>query len=111
MVEVNDYPRILRGIVEEYAKIKPAVGDIDTELIIDERQGHFELMRSGWLNGNRIHGTLIHVDIRDGKFWIQHDGTEYGIANDLVDSGVPKDRIVLAFKPPEMRKYTDFAVA
>jgi|SRR3954447_18699393 hypothetical protein len=111
MAEVTEYPQILRRILEEYAKIKPAVGEIDTELIIDEKTGHYELMRSGWLNGNRVHGSLIHVDIRGHKFWIQHDGTAYGIARELVDAGVPKDHIVLAFKPPEIRKYTDFAVA
>lgn len=111
MVEVAQYPQILLGILQQYADIKPAVGQIETELVVDERLGHYELMRSGWLNGNRVHGSLIHVDIRDGKFWIQHDGTEYGVANDLVDAGVPKDKIVLAFNPPEMRKFTDFAVA
>ncbi len=111
MAEVVDYPRILRRILEDYATIEPAVGEIETELIIDEKMGHYELMRTGWLNGNRVHGSLIHVDIRSDKFWIQHDGTEYGVAKELVDAGVPKEHIVLAFKPPEIRKYTDFAVA
>jgi ketopantoate reductase len=111
MAEVAEYPRILRKILEDHAQIKPAVGEIENELIIDERQGHFELMRTGWLKGNRVHGSVIHVDIRGGKFWIQHDGTEYGIARELLDAGVPKEHIVLAFNPPELRKYTDFAVA
>jgi hypothetical protein len=111
MVEVAQYPIVLQNILEEYARIKPAVGEIETEVVIDERLGHYELMRTGWLKGNRVHGSLIHVDLRDNKFWIQHDGTEYGVANELVDAGVPKDHIVLAFNPPEMRKYTDFAVA
>ena len=110
MVEVAEYPGILTGILQEYAKIKPAVGEIETELVIDERLGHYDLMRSGWLNGNRVHGSLIHVDIRDGKFWIQHDGTEYGVANELLDAGIPHDRIVLAFRSPGMRELTDFAV-
>ena len=34
-----------------------------------------------------------------------------GIANELVAAGVPHDCIVLAFKSPEMRKHTDFAVS
>jgi hypothetical protein len=29
----------------------------------------------------------------------------------LVEAGIPKDHIVLAFQSPGMRKYTDFAVA
>jgi XisI protein len=44
-------------------------------------------------------------------FWIQRDGTEHGIARELVEAGVTKDRIVLAFRSLEMRRMTDFAVA
>jgi len=111
MVEVSQYPSLLRKIINDYAAIPSAVGEIDTEVIIDESKGHYELMRSGWVNGRRVHGALIHVDIRDGKIWIQHDGTERGVANELVTAGVAKDKIVLAFKSPQLRKYTDFAEA
>jgi hypothetical protein len=37
--------------------------------------------------------------------------TEDGIATDLLEAGVPKEDIVLAFHAPEMRPYTEFAVA
>ena len=111
MAEVSDYPSIVRRIVEEYAQFQPSVGEITTELIIDEVKGHYEILRMGWLNGHRVHGTVLHIDLRDGKFWIQQDGTEHGIASELEQAGVPRDHIVLAFKPPEMRKYTDYAVS
>ncbi len=111
MVEVSQYATLIKKIIDEYASIPSSVGEIDTEIITDEAKGHFELMRSGWISGRRIHGSLIHVDIRGDKIWIQHDGTEDGVANKLVAAGVPKDKIVLAFKSPEFRKYTDFAVA
>lgn len=54
---------------------------------------------------------MIHVEVRDDKFWIHYDGTEVGIADDLVKAGVPVDRIVLAFHTPEIRKHTGYAVA
>jgi hypothetical protein len=38
-------------------------------------------------------------------------GTEEGIANDLVAAGIPKGHIILGFKAPEIRKYTEFAVS
>ena len=50
-----------------------------------------------------MHGCLIHVDIIDGKIWIQRDGTERGVAQDLIDAGVPRDQIVLAFRAAEAR--------
>jgi hypothetical protein len=49
--------------------------------------------------------------IRDEKIWIQHDGTEGGIANELVERGVPKQDIVLAFHSPFKRQFTEFAVS
>jgi len=53
---------------------------------------------------------LIHIDIRDGKLWIQYDGTENGVANDLVALGVPPEDIVLAFQSAYMRQYSEFAI-
>lgn len=38
------------------------------------------------------------------------DGTEYGIANELINAGIPKNQIVLAFQPADIRQYTEFAV-
>ena len=49
------------------------------------------------------------VQLHDGKIWIEKDTTEDGIATDLMREGVPREDIVLAFHPPEMRQYTDFA--
>lgn len=56
-------------------------------------------------------GWIITIDIKDGKIWVQHNGTERGIAQDLLELGVPKQDIVLAFHSPTRRKYTDFAVS
>ncbi|MCB0181003.1 MAG: XisI protein [Anaerolineae bacterium] len=36
------------------------------------------------------------------KVWIQYDGAE-SIAADLVDAGIPKEAIVLGFRPPALR--------
>jgi len=43
--------------------------------------------------------------------WIQRDGTERGIANELVSAGIPKNKIVLAFQPVNVRQSTEFAIA
>jgi XisI protein len=67
-------------------------------------------MYVGWKNRRRQHGCLLHLDIKNDKIWIQHDGTEIGIANELVKLGVSKEDIVLAFHEPLVRQYTGFAV-
>jgi hypothetical protein len=111
MDDLTDLRRTIRRLIEEYAKEEPSVGDIEVETIFDEAKDHYELMYSGWDGHRRVHGSVLHLDIRGGKVWIQHDGTYDGIANSLVEAGVPRDRIVLAFKPPDVRKFTDFAVS
>ncbi len=58
----------------------------------------------------RCYGVVLHIDIIDGKIWIQQDGTEIGSANELVELGVPRQGIVLGFDPPNLRQYTDFAM-
>jgi hypothetical protein len=110
MAELSDYPAIVKGIIREHARISSNDSGIQVETIFDDEQGHYELMYAGWEGLRRVHGSVIHVDIRDGKIWIQHDGTEGGIATELTEAGVPADRIVLAFHHPYKRPYTGFAV-
>jgi len=111
MEELARYRKVLCDLLHEYAQYTPSVGEVAVEIIVDQEQDHYELLFSGWSGPFRIHGSVLHFDIRDGKIWIQSDGTEEGIANRLVEAGIPKDRIVLAFKPPEIRPHTGFAVA
>lgn len=107
--ELAEYRRIIRDLITAYAKFVPARGDVQIETIFDETNDHYELMYAGWNGSHRVHGSVLHLDIRNEKVWIQYDGTEEGVAEELVKAGIPRDRIVLAFKPPEVRKFTDYA--
>lgn len=110
MDTIDRYRTIIENIIREHAAIPYAYGDIARQMVFDRERDHYLLLSVGWKAG-RVHGCVVHVDIIDGKFWIQRDGTEYGIACELVDAGVPKDQIVLAWKSPEARRLTGYAVA
>lgn len=69
------------------------------------------LVEVGWQEQERVLGVHLHLDIIDGRIGIQYDGTEHRIAHDLVAVGVPKDRIVLGFRPPRWRAHTGYAAA
>jgi XisI protein len=98
-------------LLTEYTRIPYSHGAFQTEAIFDRARDRFVLMNVGWDGCERVHGCLVHVDLVDGKLWIQRDGTEHGVARELVEAGVPRDRIVLAFKPPTIRSLTEYAVA
>ena len=111
MDDVIRYRQIIRELIQEFSKVRPSRGEIEIEIIFDEAQDHYELMYAGWNDSYRIHGSVLHLDIRSGKVLIQYDGTEEGVAEKLVAAGIPRDRIVLAFKAPAIRPYTGFATA
>jgi hypothetical protein len=111
MDTLTRYRDIVRNIIQEYANYKPSHGEIETEAIIDPEHDHYEVMVVGWDGVRRVHGSVIHLDIIDGKIWIQHDGTNWPVADELLKAGVPKEDIVLGFHPADVRQHTGFAVA
>ncbi len=106
----NEYREVVRGLILEYATHKLSHGEINTEAVIDEERGHYEVINIGWDKDRRIHGTVLHIDVIGEKIWIQHDGTSPGVAEDLLEAGVPHDSIVLGFHPEYVRQHTGFAV-
>lgn len=106
-----EYRDVIEKILKDYAGFLGNDRQVQVELVFDRERDHYLLVETGWQNGYRIYGTLLHIDIIDNKLWIQHDGTEEGIALDLVAAGIPKQQIVLGFRSPEQRKHTEFAIA
>jgi hypothetical protein len=107
---LDNYRSIIENVLTDYSKYPYAYGQIERQLVFDRMRDHYLLMSVGW-DKRRVHGALIHIDLIDGKCWIQRDGTESGIALELEAAGIPKDRIVLAFRSPEIRAHTGYAVA
>lgn len=110
MDKISQYRQIVQEVLTQYTQIKPAYGEIERQAIFDVERNHYQVVSTGWENRHRVYGCLIHIDIREQKVWIQYDGTEVGIANELVELGIPKQDIVLAYQSPYLRQFTEFAV-
>ena len=110
MDKLARYRDILTSIVQDYASGKISHGQIDSQAIVDRERDHYEVMLVGWDKNRRVHGSVIHLDIKDGKIWLQYDGTTRCVADELLAAGVPKEDIVLAFHPEDVRPHTGFAV-
>jgi XisI protein len=106
---VEQYREWIQQLLSARAARGVAQPDIETQAILDTERDHYLLLHTGWRENRRTHGCSLHLDIKDGKIWIQHDGTEIGIATQLLELGVPPNDIVLAFHSPNMRKFTEFA--
>jgi hypothetical protein len=75
----------------------------------DHQNDEYALITQGWDGYKRIHSLLAHLEIRNGKIWIQEDHSEEGLATDLLAQGVSKEQIVLGFQHPERRQFSEFA--
>lgn len=109
MAKVDTYRAKVQQIIAGYAQRLSSADNDEIEIVFDTTNDHYLLLETGWRGEERDYGSLIHLDIKGDKIWIQYDGTEIGIANELVALGVPKQDIVLGFHSPFMRQHTKFA--
>lgn len=111
MDSIKTYRQIIRDVLTPYTQIPYSYGDVQCKTVFDLESDSYLLVTMGWDRARRIHSCLVHIDIIDGKVWIQRDDTEDGVTNELVAAGIPKESIVLGFHPPDVRQYTGYAIA
>lgn len=108
-MEKLNYYNIVEKILHPYVNITVGEGT-EVEFIADRANGHYLIMFVGWRDKAQVYGSLIHIDIKNNQIWIQRDGTQEGIAQQLVEAGVPKSDIVLGYRSPFVRKVSGFGV-
>jgi XisI protein len=116
MENINELRRVIETVLNEKAEFYRQINDQKTdenmvEVVFDRERDKYVLFNIAWEKYERTHYAVAHLDIINGKIWIQKDSTEEGIATDLELLGVSKDNIVLAFRSPALRKYGEYAFA
>jgi hypothetical protein len=107
----HKYRDYVQQLMTRYAAADKAEEGVDIELVMDTAREHYQWMNVGWVELKRVYNCFIHIDIKDGKIWLQQNWTEEDPAADLVEMGVPREDIVLGLHPPYKRPYTDYGVA
>lgn len=112
MENTNFFIEKIQEVIKEYLQDlrQPSNQHITFVPVIDMKDLHFQIIGYGWENNRRVFNLLFHLDIIEGKIWIQEDKMEYSIAEKLVEKGIPKKQIVLAYFPDYHRKYTEYAI-
>ena len=105
----EDQASILR-VLEPIRDWKTPYADVRYEVIVDLERQHFQVVVTGWDGSKRVHSMLVHIAIRDGLVWLEEDRTDAEIAEQLIEQGIPRERIVLGFQAPYKRGLHGFAV-
>jgi hypothetical protein len=108
MDRIAHYRAAIEKVLTAQTEVPFAYGQIELQLAFDRERDHYFVMLIGKDHtGKRVDGSLIHVDLVDGKAWIQRDGTEEGVTPQLIQEGISPDDIVLtwgAFAPMTARE-------
>lgn len=111
MDRINQYAQTVQEVIIEHQSFANQSGNQNYECVFDTVNNRFLLVEVGWQNDERFYAIVVHIDIIEGKLWIQRDATEDGIIDSLLELGIPKDHIVLGYHSPFIRQFTEFAVA
>jgi len=108
---LNRYREIIERTLTEIADYIPQDSQAPHKTVFDRRADSYALIEVGWVDNQRIHQFIIHLEIVNGKVWVQVDNTDLNVTRELERAGVPKSDIVLGFQPPAARRYTEYAAA
>lgn len=115
--KLNRYRTIITQLLQSYADMpssyeeKNKDTELEEQLLIDTKNDHYQILTIGWEGAQRVYYPIFHIDIKNGKLWIQEDATDSDLVGQLEEQGVDKSDIVLAFHAPYKRPYTGYAVA
>ena len=102
MDKVSRYRQIIENILLEQASYTANDIEIEDIPVFDEKTDNYILTSIGWhSNKRRQHGYPIHIRIKNGKVWVEWDGTDQQIVRQLIDAGIPENDIVLGWERPQ----------
>ncbi len=110
MDKLDSYRLKIQELLMNHLQHKPSYGDIEVEPIFDKENDRYQIISIGWNKSLRIYQPVMQLDIKNNKIWIQQNTTEFDIALELMEMGIPKQDIVIGFHTPKMRQLSGFAV-
>ena len=109
--KLNKYRDIIERILTDIALYIPQDEQAPHKTFFDRKSDSYAIVEVGWEDDERIHQFVMHLEIISGKVWVQADNTDLNVTKELERAGIPKNDIVLGFHPPDVRPYTEYAVA
>ena len=96
MDKVEKYRQILKSVTENHAKIFSPVQTVNSSAVCDFEQNNYFLI--DFDTKEKRHYIVFHLRLDNGEVFIEQDGIEYGIKQDLVEAGISPNEIVLSYQ-------------
>jgi XisI protein len=73
MDSLNHHRQVIQQRLIDYVQILIANGEIESKTVFDTQHDHSQVMNVGWDGYRRVHSCVLHLDIKDGKVWVQQN--------------------------------------
>jgi XisI protein len=100
---------LVRQVLSDLANTNSAIESIRYQVLFDDEHQCYQISAVGWDDGKQVLQIVVYIEIRDGLVWLQADNTDYGVGDELLRLGVPREKIVLGWQTPFMRRHSGFA--
>ncbi len=100
--QAGDYREILKAFLLGQCDLAGTNGVLN-QPIFDRERDQYLILCVGWRGQERVYWVAIHLEIREGKVWIQRNQTELDLEAELVALGIAEGDLVLGLVPPEYR--------
>lgn len=109
--QVDHYRQVIMQFLLEQTGGEGSWDEVESQPIFDVQRDRFLILSQGWRGQERVYWVVMHLELRDGKVWIQRNQTEVEIEAELMALGIPQEEIVLGMIPPEYRSLAGFTEA
>jgi XisI protein len=75
MEKIERYRQYIQNLLMKYSSYESSEEDIEEQLIFDTERDHYQILDIGWDGCDRIYNCVMHLDIKDGRIWIQRNTT------------------------------------
>ena len=112
MDRIENYRQILQKITDRHARFAPANGQIETHAVHDRETDEYMVVDSGWNEkGRRIYDVVLHFRLQNGIVHVERDNTDAEIVRELLEAGIEKDDIILAYNALPYQRINDLIAA
>lgn len=93
--KLEQYRELVTHVLQRHAAMEAEPHNYESTVLFDTKNNDYRLVDTEILPDKRLDYVVVQLVLREGKVWIQRDGIEYGISQDLLEAGIPPSDIVV----------------
>jgi hypothetical protein len=92
---LDRYRTLITEVLQRHAAMEAEPSNYETVVVCDRQADDYRLIDTEITPGKRQDYVVVQLVLREGQVWVEQDGIEYGIGQDLLEAGISAEDIVI----------------